>query len=228
MPYPEMYPPEDDDYHPIAVARTMFIDRGRPATSPTTIVERLKASDAAMRVAQLRVLGGAMARVPADATAFAHRDEPDHGQRRRVLRGPRRPGRPARRGSTTSRRDLDQGDAGAYVNFLGDEGEERVRAAYPGRDLGPAGRDQAPLRPDEPVPPQPEHPARGRLTAASAAPRSARYSRAWARLRTSLPRVRSWSFEFALDGMPRSNHSRPLSARSSSNVVPAVLPSWSS
>ena len=27
-----------------------------------------------MRVAQLRVLGGAMARVPVDATAFAHRD----------------------------------------------------------------------------------------------------------------------------------------------------------
>ena len=26
-----------------------------------------------MRVAQIRVLGGAMARVPADATAFAHR-----------------------------------------------------------------------------------------------------------------------------------------------------------
>ena len=27
---------------------------------------------------------------------------------------------------------LDQGDDGAYVNFLGDEGEARVRAAYPG------------------------------------------------------------------------------------------------
>jgi FAD/FMN-containing dehydrogenase len=27
---------------------------------------------------------------------------------------------------------LRQGDAGAYVNFLGDEGEDRVRAAYPG------------------------------------------------------------------------------------------------
>jgi FAD/FMN-containing dehydrogenase len=26
---------------------------------------------------------------------------------------------------------LDQGDPGAYVNFLGDEGEARVRAAYP-------------------------------------------------------------------------------------------------
>jgi FAD/FMN-containing dehydrogenase len=27
---------------------------------------------------------------------------------------------------------LDQGDHGAYVNFLGDEGEARVRDAYPG------------------------------------------------------------------------------------------------
>jgi FAD/FMN-containing dehydrogenase len=27
---------------------------------------------------------------------------------------------------------LRQGDGGSYVNFLGDEGEARVRAAYPG------------------------------------------------------------------------------------------------
>jgi FAD/FMN-containing dehydrogenase len=27
---------------------------------------------------------------------------------------------------------LQQGDNGAYVNFLGDEGQERIRAAYPG------------------------------------------------------------------------------------------------
>lgn len=26
---------------------------------------------------------------------------------------------------------LRQGDAGAYVNFVGDEGEERIRQAYP-------------------------------------------------------------------------------------------------
>jgi hypothetical protein len=35
------------------------------------IVEYLRASDATMRVAQIRVLGGSMARVPAEATAFA-------------------------------------------------------------------------------------------------------------------------------------------------------------
>ena len=28
--------------------------------------------------------------------------------------------------------DLDQGDAGAYVNFLMEEGPDRIRAAYPG------------------------------------------------------------------------------------------------
>ena len=86
-----------------------------------------------MRVAQLRVLGGAMARVPADATAFAHRAQPDHGQRRRVLR---RAGRPAVRrgaGSTSFADALAPGRRrGAYVNFLADEGEARVRAAYPG------------------------------------------------------------------------------------------------
>jgi hypothetical protein len=38
-----------------------------------TIVEQLQASTALMAVAQLRVLGGAAARVPVDATAYAHR-----------------------------------------------------------------------------------------------------------------------------------------------------------
>jgi hypothetical protein len=72
MPYPEIYPPEEGDYHPTAVARTMFIDTIDRDVSQT-ILEHLRASDAPMRVAQIRVLGGAMARVPAEATAFAHR-----------------------------------------------------------------------------------------------------------------------------------------------------------
>ncbi len=73
IPYPKMYPPEQEDYHPSAVIRTMFLDRVDEATAGT-IVDRLRSSDAAMRVTQLRVLGGAIARVQADATAFAHRD----------------------------------------------------------------------------------------------------------------------------------------------------------
>src|SRR5213592_616575 len=70
--YPEMYPPDDPDYHPLATGRTLFMDSVDRDVADT-IVEHLGATDAPMRVAQLRVLGGAMARVPVEATAFAHR-----------------------------------------------------------------------------------------------------------------------------------------------------------
>ena len=72
MPYPELFAPDDESYHPLAVAQTLFVDVIDLGVAKT-IMEFLHASDASMRVAQLRVLGGAMARVPADATAFAHR-----------------------------------------------------------------------------------------------------------------------------------------------------------
>src|SRR5439155_2758661 len=72
MPYPEIYPPDDESYHPTAVSHTMFLDRVDGGTA-RVIVDRLTASDATLRVAQLRVLGGAVARVPNEATAYAHR-----------------------------------------------------------------------------------------------------------------------------------------------------------
>src|SRR5215208_5236742 len=72
MPYPEIFPPEEEDYHPVGSARTMFIDTIDRSVAET-IVEYLQTSSAQMAVAQIRVLGGAMARVPAEATAFAHR-----------------------------------------------------------------------------------------------------------------------------------------------------------
>ena len=74
MPYARMYPPEDPNYRPTAVSRTMFLD-GFDERRAEMVVEWLSRSDAAMRVAQLRVLGGAAARVPSDATAYAHRSK---------------------------------------------------------------------------------------------------------------------------------------------------------
>ena len=53
-------------------------------------------------------------------------------ERRRGLRAPRRPARGTRRGWPAWPTELADGDTGAYVGFLADEGEERVRAAYPG------------------------------------------------------------------------------------------------
>jgi FAD/FMN-containing dehydrogenase len=133
MPYAGIFPPDDPDYQPTAVARTMFVDR-IGATEATTIVEQLAASDAPLRAAQLRVHGGAIARVPVEATAFAHRGseilvnvaafyegEDDRRRRQAWVDG--------------LAAALRQSDAGAYVNFVGDEGEAGVRAAYPDATL---------------------------------------------------------------------------------------------
>jgi FAD/FMN-containing dehydrogenase len=102
----------DDD-----VVRTVLGFMGQ-ATSPRAMV-------------QLRVLGGAMARVPSDATAFAHRgagamltiitpyDDPSESEVHRAW--------------TMAFLDALRPKAtGTYVNFLEDEGEARIREAYPG------------------------------------------------------------------------------------------------
>jgi hypothetical protein len=130
MPYPEIYPPEEGEYHPTAVARTMFVDRiDRPAAE--LIVETLRSSDASLRVAQIRALGGAMARVPEDATAFAHRQSPIMVNLAAFYTGPE--DRQVREAWVADfEANLHQDDTGVYVNFLGDEGEGRVREAYPG------------------------------------------------------------------------------------------------
>ena len=130
MLYPEIYAGEEGGYHPVAAGRTMFVD-GMDSSVAETILSYLRSSTGSMAVAQLRVLGGAMARVPSDATAFAHRaskimvnvaalyENPDERATHEAW-------------VTKFAAALRQNDAGAYVNFLGMEGEASVRAAYPG------------------------------------------------------------------------------------------------
>jgi len=134
MRYPEIYPPEEGDYHPVGASRTMFVDAIDRSVAEM-ILDHLQASTGSMAVAQLRVLGGAMARVPAEATAFAHR-----GSRIMVNVAAlyERPEEKATHEAwvTDFAAALRQGDGGAYVNFLGNESEERIRAAYPGSTWG--------------------------------------------------------------------------------------------
>jgi hypothetical protein len=127
--YPEVFPPDDPDYRPLAISRTLFMDEF-DRSDAAVIVEHIEASDAPMRVAQLRVLGGAIARVPADATAYADRDRPIMVNVASLYEGPGdRPRREAWVESLAAL--LRDGDAG-YMNFLADEGHARVRSAYPG------------------------------------------------------------------------------------------------
>jgi FAD binding domain len=124
MPYPGMYPPEEEGFHPTAVVHTMFLDRV-DGDAAGTILEHLAASDAMMRVAQLRVLGGAMARVPAEATAFAHRGSPIMATVVCFYQGPAdKPGRQAWLEQFAAA--LGQGDDGAYTGFLGEDGQACV------------------------------------------------------------------------------------------------------
>ncbi|HEY3218794.1 MAG TPA: FAD-binding oxidoreductase [Candidatus Limnocylindria bacterium] len=132
MRYHEIYPPEDPSYHPIGENHNMFLDRVDAPTAELIVREIGAPSQAMIHVAQLRVLGGAYARVPADATAFAHRrskimvnvgcayTDPSQAAVERAW--------VARVGAA-----LRQTDGGAYVNFLARDAAERIRAAYPGK-----------------------------------------------------------------------------------------------
>ncbi|HEX4816672.1 MAG TPA: FAD-binding oxidoreductase [Nonomuraea sp.] len=129
MPYSGMYPPGPDGLHPVAESTNLFIDTADAGTVDT-ILRHLRSSTAVMPAAQLRVLGGAMARVPNDATAFWHRQSKIMVNLAAIYEDPAQSATHAAwiRDFAAAIR---QTDHGAYVNFLNDEGQERVRAAYP-------------------------------------------------------------------------------------------------
>jgi FAD/FMN-containing dehydrogenase len=129
-PYASMYPPEDPDYHPMAVSVNLLVNRiGK--SEAETILGYLEESDAALRVCQIRVLGGALGRVEPSATAYAHRKSPIMVNLAAFYEG--EADKPAKQAWLADFLEaLNQGDEGAYVNFVGDEGPARVRAAYPG------------------------------------------------------------------------------------------------
>lgn len=130
MRYLELYPPEQEGFHPTTVSRTTFVD-SIDRQCAGMIVDTLQASDAMLRVVQLRVLGGAAARVPNEATAYAHRQRRILGfivsnyvgEEDRIVR---------QAWVEDFAVKLSAGNPGAYVAFLGDEGEDRIREAYPG------------------------------------------------------------------------------------------------
>jgi FAD/FMN-containing dehydrogenase len=129
--YPDLFPPADHDEGPTWAisSRAMFLDT-LDDTMIDVIERRLTEPGAPEALVQLRVLGGEMARVAGDATAFGWRDRPallwlitpdkDHA-------------RAAANEAWTAafHADLAADGAATYVNFMGDEGADAVRDAYP-------------------------------------------------------------------------------------------------
>ena len=109
----------------------MLLANGHPDDMIDAAMTALEQSTWPFYVVQLRGLGGAMARVPADATAFAHRQSRIMATIAALV-GSREALPPHDAWVQTMMGELEQGDTGRYVNFLLDEGPEAVRNAFPG------------------------------------------------------------------------------------------------
>jgi FAD/FMN-containing dehydrogenase len=127
MRYPELYE-EGGPEMQHAVGRNFFAESIEPAAAEA-ILEQLQASTAMMKAVQLRVLGGAMARVPEDATAFRQRDHRLFANIAAAYVDPAETD--THQGWVAGVADgLGDSSAGGYVGFQGDEPEETVRASY--------------------------------------------------------------------------------------------------
>jgi FAD/FMN-containing dehydrogenase len=129
MRYPELY--EGPEPEPQLASGTNFFTDSIDTANAEAILDELPKSTAMMKAVQLRVLGGALERVPNDASAFAHRD------RRLMVNVAAMYGDPSEQGTHQAWVDglaegLGKNGAGGYVGFLGEEDEETLRAAYPG------------------------------------------------------------------------------------------------
>jgi FAD/FMN-containing dehydrogenase len=129
MRYPELFEGPEPEAR-FGAGANFFAD-SLDAAAAETILEQLHTSTAPMRAVQLRVLGGAVGRVPNDATAFAHRD------RNLFVNVAAMYADPGERELHDAWVDglaegLGRNGAGGYVGFLGDEDEATIRAAYPG------------------------------------------------------------------------------------------------
>jgi FAD/FMN-containing dehydrogenase len=129
MRYPELYEGPEQEVR-FASGANFFADSLGPAGADA-ILDQLPQSTAMMKAVQLRVLGGGLARVPNDTTAFAHRD-------RGLFVNVAAMYMDAAEADTHDAwvdelsDALGRDGAGGYVGFLGDEDEATIRSAYPG------------------------------------------------------------------------------------------------
>jgi FAD/FMN-containing dehydrogenase len=129
MPYIGMYQLTAGGSEPgPGVVRSSFLG-GLDATGAEAIVEHHSAPEGAATMTQIRVLGGAMARVPVDATAFAHRTAPVMAT---VMAGVTADRAAAEASADGLLAALSGTASGVYANFLADEDAGRLRQAYPG------------------------------------------------------------------------------------------------
>jgi hypothetical protein len=131
IPYPVMYQFTEPASHPMGVGvRSMYSLEISDATIDACL-EAMTQATSPMTMVQFRGLGGEMARVGKDETAFAHRDKNYLVAILALWEDPKADAAPHHAWTSSLWQQIQRDAAGAYVNFLSDEGEDRVREAYP-------------------------------------------------------------------------------------------------
>ncbi len=126
MPYAALYNFTEEGAHPHpGVVRSGFM-HGLPDEAIEAILGHYRNSTGPVGMTQLRPLGGAYARISNETTAFAHRDKSMFLSLINMGFGDE-----PERWVTDLWQKLAPMSSGVYVNFLEDEGEDRIREAYP-------------------------------------------------------------------------------------------------
>ncbi len=131
MPYPAIYTFTAPQAEPHAAAiRSMFADDLSDAALDA-VLAAMRQPSSPFSLVQFRGLGGAMARVPVDATAFAHRRQPLLVAIIGLWVDPAEETTRHTAWTEALWHAIRAEGSGVYVNFLQNEGAERVHEAYP-------------------------------------------------------------------------------------------------
>lgn len=131
MPYPTIYEFTAFAAEPHAASiRMMFADELSDAAIDASLAA-MERSSSPFSIIQLRGLGGALARVDPDATAFAHRERNYFVAIINVWLDPTEDAATHEAWTVSLWNRLRPEGQGVYVNFLENEGTARVREAYP-------------------------------------------------------------------------------------------------
>lgn len=135
MPYPEIYRLTDHQSasHGAAI-RSMFANEISDE-SLDAIFAAMERPSSPMSIVHFRGMGGAVARVAPDATAFAHRTQPYFFAIINLWLDPNDDGTTHRAWANALWNAVRTDADGVYVNFLEDEGPDRIREAYPAPTL---------------------------------------------------------------------------------------------
>ena len=148
MPYPSIY--QSTAHQALrhgAAMRSMFADELSDETI-NAFLAGMERATSPFSIIHLRGLGGQLARVSNDATAFAHRDKRYLVAVIGVWLDPEEDDTQHRGWTQSVWDDIRHEGSGVYVNFVADEGEARIHDAYPPATLARLAEIKATYDPD--------------------------------------------------------------------------------